>query len=73
LKSFIAEGETMADDFRRELDREGPGGIKCECCRLGGYSHGKERARANKLVRKRLKVKAQDIINEAHAEAGAGE
>lgn len=44
----------MADRFRRELDKIGPGGVKCFCC---NYEFGKNRKRLRRLARRRLKQK----------------
>ena len=52
----------MADQFRRKLDRCGPGGIHCDCCRDDG--HGKFRFRITRRVRSRLKVAVNKEIKQ---------
>ena len=50
----------MADQFRRELDKGGPGGIHCECCRDDG--HGKHRFSITRQARSRLKIEVRKEI-----------
>lgn len=49
----------MADEFRRELDKFGPGGVKCQCC---NPFFGKERKKLRRLARARLKMKHNQRI-----------
>lgn len=54
----------MADEFRREMDKVGPGGVKCDCC---NQFHGKEKSKLNRIVRSRIKSRtATEILREAN-------
>lgn len=49
----------MADDFRRGLDCEGPGGVKCRCCVK--FKNG-EKPKLRRIVRARMKARLQKEI-----------
>lgn len=49
--------------IQRSMD--GPGGIKCNCCRIGSVKEHK--AMSNRLVRRSMNMNPQDIRN-AHEE-----
>lgn len=51
----------MADKFRRKLDRDGIGGVHCNCCCM---YFGKHRAKLSRIVRSQVKVETEKEIKE---------
>ena len=57
--------QEVAEYKKIQRSMDGPGGIKCNCCRIGSVKEHK--AMSNRLVRRSMNMNPQDIRN-AHEE-----